>query len=33
MNCVSRLTTAIVNLNDKDAQTNTKLLETLLKEN
>ena len=33
MNCVSRLTTAIVNLNDKDAQTNTKLLETLLNEN
>ena len=33
MNCVSRLTTAIVNLNDKDAQSNTKLLETLLNEN
>ena len=30
LNCVSRLTTAIVNLNDEDAKANTKLLDTLL---
>ena len=30
LNCVSRLTTAIVNLNDDDAKTNKEMLETLL---